>query len=739
MLEKYFLRPVLSVLFKLIFRMEISGQEHIKAAGDHVIVICNHLSFLDPIILGIFLPETPSYAINIYQADKFKFLDKFFALYHLDPSKPLSMKRLIQDLRPNSKTAKRVVIFPEGRISTSGGIMKIYDGTGLIIEKTGATVLPVRIDGPEYSKFSRLGGKVRQRWFPKIRLTFLPPVTFNAGERVPSTAIYDLMTHSAYAAAKRRRPFLESVLDAYDLHGGSHPIACDIARADMNYRQLFTRSFIVSEKLRSLLSSSSAAPSAVGDLTPSHEIPASAMPREDDGNNYIGVLLPNSVGVMVTFTSLHMLGKVPCMLNFSAGKASILHACRVATLKTILTSRVFIEKGKLEALIEALQAEYKIIYLEDIRPTVTIGDKLAGLANALFPRHLLRPVLARVQPDDPAVILYTSGSEGAPKGVALSHANLLSNIAQFTSKLDLNTSDILFNALPVFHSYGLTAGMLMPMLRGIKVFLYPTPLHYRIIPDLMYDCDATIMFGTDTFFNGYAHYAHPYDFWKVRFVVAGAEKLRDTTLQLYMDKFRVNIYQGYGVTESGPAVSVNTPMESKRGSVGRAFPAIECRVQPVEGLDRGGRLLLKGPNIMLGYMKENQSGIIQKADEWYDTGDIVEIDKDGFITILGRAKRFAKIGGEMVSLMIAEDLALSLMPDTTHAAITIPDERKGEQILLFSESPVLTREHLIGRARETGVAELFLPKHVIYMETIPRLGNGKIDYVTLNQQRPTAI
>ena len=703
--EKSLLRPVLKFLLKLFFDIEVRGTENIAAAGDRVLVICNHLSYLEPTIVGTFLPETPSYAINIYQADKFNWLDKFFTLYRLDPSKPISMKRLIQDLRPNSKVVgpKRVVIFPEGRISTNGGIMKIYDGTGMIVEKTGATILPVRIDGTEYSKASRLGKRLRQRWFPKVTVTFLPPVRFEPGVSISARDIYDIMTHSAYASQNRVQPLLAGILDGFALHGGKHPVACDIARIDMNYRQLFTRAFILSDKLRSAL----------------------------EEQKYIGVLLPNSLGVVVTFVALQMLQKIPCMLNFSAGRASIVHACKIATVKTVLTSREFIEKGKLEHLIDALKDDHKILYLEDIRPSVTASDKIIGLAKSYIPWFMLTNVIAQTNPHDPAVILYTSGSEGVPKGVALSHSNLLSNVAQFSAPIDLSTSDIIFNALPVFHSYGMTAGMVMPLLRGIKVFLYPTPLHYRIIPDLMYDSDATIMFGTDTFFKGYAHYAHSYDFWNIRFAVAGAEKLRATTRQLYMDKFRLSIFEGYGVTESGPVVSVNTPMENKIDSVGRPLPAIEYKIQPVEGLGKGGKLLLKGPNIMLGYFKEDQPGVIQKTEEWYDTGDIVDIDSEGFIYIIGRAKRFAKIAGEMVSLMIAEELAISLFADVAHASIAVPDERKGEQVILFSESKDLTKEALIARARETGTAEICLPKQVIHMETIPRLGTGKIDYVTL--------
>jgi acyl-[acyl-carrier-protein]-phospholipid O-acyltransferase/long-chain-fatty-acid--[acyl-carrier-protein] ligase len=263
------------------------------------------------------------------------------------------------------------------------------------------------------------------------------------------------------------------------------------------------------------------------------------------------------------------------------------------------------------------------------------------------------------------------------------------------------------------------------------MFLYPSPLHYRVIPDLAYDCNATVLLGTDTFFNGYARYGHPYDFSSVRLAVAGAEKLKESTRHLYADKFCVNIMQGYGVTEASPVISFNTLMEHKHGSVGRAFPGIECRLEAVSGMERGGKLLIKGDNVMLGYIKADNPGVIQPQGEWYDTGDIVEIDENGFITILGRAKRFAKIAGEMVSLSICEELALQLEPDVIHAAIAASDDKKGEHIILYSECPTLARENLLAAAREKGLPEISLPKHIVHIEQVPRLGSGKIDYPAL--------
>lgn len=700
-LEQYLLRPALSFLLKLLFRVQVRGLEHYHAAGNKVVIASNHQSFLDPLLLSVFIPEKPAFAMNIHQASKWYFcwVDLLLKTYKIDPLAPMSLKRLMTDVKKGAK----IVIFPEGRITTTGGIMKVYDGTGRIIEKTGATLLPVHISGAEYSKFGKLGGKLRTRFFPKITITFLPPKQYADGEKISARMIYNELTYAAFASSNYNRPLLSALLEAAGKHGEKHLVATDITRATINYRQLFTRAFILREKLEKQL----------------------------DGQKFVAMMLPNSLGALVTFVMLQMLGKIPAMLNFSAGEKNILHACNLATAKTILTSRAFIEKGKLEHIALSLEKNYTVIYLEDIRPTITLFDKLQALFKAIFIKEILQKTITKTYANSPAVLLFTSGSEGVPKGVALSHKNLLANINQASAVLDLTPTDILFNAMPVFHSFGLTIGMLLPIMRGINVFLYPSPVHYRIIPEMIYDCDATVILGTDTFFNGYARYANSYDFHSVRLAVVGAEKLKESTKHLYADKFGVNIMQGYGVTEASPVISFNTLIEHKTGSVGRAFPDIKCHIEPVAGLERGGKLLVKGENIMLGYIKADNAGIIQPQGQWYDTGDIVEIDEDGFITIMGRAKRFAKIAGEMVSLMIPEDLALHLFPEHTHAALAVSDERKGEHIVLCSECESLTRENLLTLAKEKGLPDIALPKHIIHIPEIPRLGSGKIDYPEL--------
>jgi acyl-[acyl-carrier-protein]-phospholipid O-acyltransferase/long-chain-fatty-acid--[acyl-carrier-protein] ligase len=285
------------------------------------------------------------------------------------------------------------------------------------------------------------------------------------------------------------------------------------------------------------------------------------------------------------------------------------------------------------------------------------------------------------------------------------------------------------NALPVFHSFGLTGGMLLPLFSGVKTFMYPSPLHYRIVPVLAYDTNATIMFGTDTFLSGYARMAHPYDFYAMRYVFAGAERVREETRRIWMEKFGLRILEGYGATECSPVIAVNSPMHFRAGSVGRLLPGIGYRLEPVPGVEEGGRLLVAGPNIMLGYLKADNPGALERPEDgWYDTGDIVALDEDSYVRILGRAKRFAKIAGEMVSLGAVESLVSGLWPEEMHAVVALPDARKGEQLVLLTERAQASREEISVHARTEGASELMVPRQIFSVDKLPLLGSGKADH-----------
>ncbi len=421
------------------------------------------------------------------------------------------------------------------------------------------------------------------------------------------------------------------------------------------------------------------------------------------------------------------------MLNYKAGAAGMQDACTAASIRTIFSSRVFIEQAKLEADVAALRG-VEILYLEDLRPAMSVGDKLWVLFGMLFPRLMEK----RAEPESTAVVLFTSGSEGKPKGVVLSHRALLSNIAQIRSIIDFSAEDKVLNALPIFHSFGLTGGALLPIMTGMNLFLYPTPLHYRVIPEIAYDRSCSVMFGTSTFLANYAKYAHPYDFYRLRYVVAGAEKLSKSVRSLWFEKFGIRILEGYGATETAPVLAVNTPMAYRTGTVGQLLPGIEHRLIPVPGIANGGMLHVRGPNVMSGYYRYDNPGQLQPpssdaGEGWYETGDVVSIDEEGFVSIVGRVKRFAKIAGEMVSLEVVEKLATQASPASVHGASTQPDGTRGEAVVMFTTDNALTRDKLSEVARKLGIPELAVPRKIQRVDALPLLGTGKTDYVALKR------
>ncbi len=636
-----------------------------------------------------------------------------FALFDLapiDPGNALSLRTLVEAV----KKGRRVVIFPEGRITVTGTLMKVYEGPGAIAQMADAKVLPVRIDGAQFSKFSNMRGKLRQRWFPKITITFLPPVKFDAppelrGSRLrehQADKLYDVMTDMVFSTSNAGQTLFEALLDARAIHGGSHKIVEDIQRQPIAYNRVIMGSFILGRK--------------IARLTP--------------GQKTIGVLLPNAIGALLTLFGLQAFGRVPAMLNFSTGALNMSAACSAAQVTTIVSSRKFIEAAEMEGDIAILSKTCRIIYLEDVRATVGRGDKLYGLFSRFFSRTALRLAKAGRDPDSPAVILFTSGSEGVPKGVVLSHRNLNANRLQAAARIGFSAQDIVFNVLPMFHAFGLLGGTLLPLLSGVYSFFYPSPLHYKIVPELCYDTNATVLFGTDTFLMGYARTANPYDFYSLRLIVAGAERVKPETREIWMEKFGHRILEGYGATECSPALSFNTPMHSRSGTVGRLMDRIEYRLEPVEGIASGGRLFVKGPNVMLGYLRADNPGVIEAPpDGWYDTGDIVEVDEHRFVTILGRAKRFSKIAGEMVSLTAVETKLQEAFPGENFAVVAIPDEKKGEQLILFTTMANPERAAISEGLKSRGASDLMVPKVLVHLDEIPLLGSGKTDYVTLTR------
>ncbi|MEO5365525.1 MAG: acyl-[ACP]--phospholipid O-acyltransferase [Magnetococcus sp. WYHC-3] len=708
------LKALFATLFRLCYRVRVLGLEHLHDAGPRCVIVVNHVSFLDGALLATFLPGRPAFAVNTHMANLW-WVKPFLSLVDavsLDPSNPFALKQLTRLVRRGTPC----VIFPEGRITVTGTLMKIYEGPGLIAAHAGARLLPVRIDGAQYTPFSRLRGKVRRRWFPAIRITILPPrdlrpLPAGMGNRQRreqvSLQLYDMLGDMMVASAPTHLTLFQALENAMRVHGGGHVIAEDTARIPLNYRRLITAARLLGRHLA----------------------------RDTQPGERVGLLLPTAVGTLVAFFALQSRGRVPVLLNISAGEQHLRSAIGTATLKRIITSRRFLAAAGLEAMVARWEGLVCVIHLEDVRAAISPLERLAALARTTL-GGAQSPC---AQPDDAAVVLFTSGSEGTPKGVVLTHRNLLANCQQLATRIAFNPTDILFNALPAFHAFGLTGGMLLPVLSGVRTFLYPSPLHYRTIPERVYETNATLLFGTDTFLAGYARRAHNYDFYSVRMVFAGAERLREPTRRLWMERFGLRILEGYGATETAPALAANDPMQFRAGTVGRFLPGITYRLEPVAGIPRGGRLLVRGPNVMAGYLRAEQPGVLMPPPGGeYDTGDIVEVDEQGFVTLVGRVKRFAKIAGEMISLGAVEEEAALAWPGYAHAVLARPDPRKGEQLEWVTTCPSASREGFQAHIRQRQLSDLMVPRRVRIVAQLPVLGSGKTDYMALQNPADTA-
>ena len=721
------MRSLFRFYFDVFHGVEVNGLENYRAAGDKVVIVSNHLSFADACLIACYLPDSPTFAVHTRTAD-FWWAKPFLAavdIFRVDIQSPFSIRRMVEAVRDDGS---KLMIFPEGRLTKTGALMKVYEGAGVVAEKAGAKVLPVSIEGLQFTRLGRMKGKLPMRWFPRLSVNIMPPAdlrpegveTMTPRQRREAVGrnLQDLMVDTVYKAKNTQRTLFSAFLDARALHGGGTLIAEDANREPISYDRLTLGAAVIGRKLARLASA------AVTDAERVARLESTGLARTLEETD-IGLMLPNSNGTLVAFMGLQAFGMVPCMLNFSAGADGMMSACRAARVRTVVSSRAFVEKGKLAATVERMSAEVRFVWLEDVRASVGLGDKLRAKLDVLWARSLPGAVAA---PSDWATVLFTSGSEGTPKGVVHSHHSLLSNLAQLSSVIDFNASDRVFNAMPVFHSFGLTGGTLLPLLHGVRTFHYPSPLHYRIVPSLIYDTDATIAFGTDTFLNGWAKFAHPYDFYAMRYIFGGAEKIRDETRKLFAERFGVRLLEGYGATETAPALAINTAMHSKAGTVGRFLPGIGYRLDPVQGIEDGGRLHVSGPNLMLGYLKPANPGVLEPCGHEYDTGDIVGVDAKGFVSIRARAKRFAKIAGEMVSMTAAESLVGSVWPDDRHAVIGVPDARKGEALLLVTTRKGAQAKDILAAARERGIAEITVPRSLMEVDDLPLLGTGKVDY-----------
>ena len=698
----------LRFLLRLCFRFRAYNTAVLRTPGP-VLLLPNHVSWFDWLFLGVCLEGDWRFVTSSTTAQTtfvHRWIMQSRRTFPVDPLSPYAAKHMAEHLRAGG----RLVLFPEGRISLTGSLMKLFDGTGFLLHRTDAKVITAHLRGAHRLPWSR--NPDRKRWFPRVSVHFsdvlTPPTvghmnTADARDRLGDWAL-ERMREQRFAVEHAFGPrTIPAALRETARLAGNKPILGDI-NGTLTYRRLFIGATLLARQWRALLA---------------------------PGAERVGVLLPNVTAAPVTLLSLWSLGKTPALLNYSTGPAIMLTCAQLAGLKQVITSRAFVEKAKLK--LEPLTATgLELIYLEDVRPRIGAVAKLAALAG------LLRQPCPKFTDNDPtAVVLFTSGSEGVPKGVELTHANLLANVRQLLTVSDLTDDDRMFCALPLFHSFGVTAGFLLPLLRGFRTFLYPSPLHYRIVPTAVYMQRSTLLVATNTFLNLYARRAHPYDFRFLRYLFAGAEKVQETTAALYAQRFGVRILECYGATECSPGIAVNVPLAPKAGTGGKLVPGMEARLEPVEGVPEGGRLLVRGPNVMKGYLNPEPNAKFRALDGWYDTGDIVTIDAENFIRIQGRLKRFAKISGEMVSLGAVEDALAGAFPQyglrCAVAIVARPDEDKGERLLAATNEPRLTLEAIRAVLREKGLPNLAMPRELRVVSQIPKLGTGKTDHRALEK------
>lgn len=709
------MKIILKYLLKIIFRVEVRGIDNYVSAGSRVLVIANHNSLLDSLIIKLFLADDLAYAIDIKAANRW-WARPFVRMLNfcvIDTQNPLSIKTLIDYLLQDNK----ILIFPEHRLSSTGSLMKIYQSTGMVLDKTDANIVPVYIAGSCYSFFTRLKGLVRRQLFPRITLTILPARKMRLAEELSGSArrqastdyLTSLMREARYSAGRYDTTVFRALLSARKIHGGRHKIIEDIKRKPLSYNQFIYRVVLVGRYLA----------------------------RETTVSQPVGMFLPTSTIATLMIHALHSQGRHPALLNYGAGKKALLSCLSNANIQIVYTSRTFIKEGGLQDLHDAIRHYAEIRYVEDMAGSLGLAAKFTAFVHYLFVDRMYRRIERNNSAEATAVILFTSGSEGLPKGVLLSHKNVLANSQQIASIIDFTRKDVLLNFLPVFHSFGMTVGSILPLIEGLRCFQYPSPLHYKIVPELCYEIGTTIIFSTNTFLNGYGQQAHPYDFHTLRYVFSGAEPLTEQTEKLWMGKFGIRILQGYGVTETSPVLAANTIMTNRHGSVGKFVPGIQYRLIEVPGITQGKQLQVKGLNVMKGYLVPGQPGKFtppmteESGEGWYDTGDIVNIDEDGYVFICGRAKRFAKIGGEMVSLTAVENMVANAWPDSRHAVISLPERSKGEQLVLFSDFVDANRKALVAQVKKEGLSELLIPKRIEIIDELPILPSGKIDYVTL--------
>ena len=719
------LRLVLWIAANTIYRLDLKGNEYLPARGG-VLLTPNHASWVDAVLLVAATDRPIRFLMfrGVYEHPLFKPFARMLKVIPIASDQ--GPREMLQSLRTASDALRNgevVCIFPEGEITRIGQMLTFHRGFERIIKGIDVPIIPVNIDGIWGSIFSFSGG----RFLWKLPRHIPYPVRITFGAPMPSTStaveVRQAVQDLSVDAFQRRRRYMQPLTRSFLKTARRNPRHFSMADGrtpKLNFGESLIKTIFLARRLRPLW-------------------------RDQ---NMVGIFLPPSIpGALVNWAAL-LLGKVPINLNYTTSAESLASCAKQCNLKTVVTSRLFLEKIK-------IQPPGEIIYAEDLAEAPRLSEKLAALLIAkLFPARWVELSLGVSKTpslDDTATVIFSSGSTGEPKGVVLSHFNLASNVEQIEQVFHLQSKDRILGILPFFHSFGFTGTLCLPALTGMGVVYHPSPLDAGAIAALISKYSVTMLLSTPTFLNSYARRIPAEAFGSLRIVMAGAEKLQERVAQSFEDHFGIRPLEGYGCTECSPVVAVNTydfraayfrQVGAKRGTIGRPLPGIGVHIiDPESGeslpVDKPGLLLIRGPNVMVGYLNRPEKTAEVLKDGWYNTGDIATLDEDGFLRITDRLSRFSKIGGEMVPhIRVEEELHDLLEADGQVLAVTaIPDEKKGERLVVIH---TLKEEDLRGVLERLGKSELpalWKPKadQFVYVEQLPYLGTGKLDLRRLRE------
>ena len=719
------LRLLLWFATHTLYRIDVQGREYVPVRGG-ALLVPNHASMVDACLM-IASSDRPIRFLMFKDSYEHPVIKPFAKILRVIPissqQRPREMIHSLREAAQVLRDGELVCIFPEGQMTRIGQMLPFRRGMERILKGVDAPIIPVHIDGVWGSIFSFFGGRFLWKLPRKIpypvRVTFGKPLSPTATSQEARQAVQELGVE-AFAHRKRHmktlpRSFLQTVR--------RHPFRFAMADGRMpqvRYFDALVKTIFLARRLRSRWR----------------------------GQEMVGILLPPSIpGALVNLAAL-LMGKVPVNLNYTSSNESLTACAQQCNLQTVVTSRQFLERVHVQPPAEA-------IFLEDLAANPRVAERACALlASCLLPARGIEAFVGaerRARLDDVATIIFSSGSTGDPKGVILTHYNIASNVEQLNQVVMLNSTDRILGILPFFHSFGFTGTLCLPVALGLGVIYHPNPLDARAIGALVAQYAITLLLATPTFLNTYTRRCAPEDFGSLRFVMAGAEKLPERIAQAFEDHFGIRPLEGYGCTECSPVVALNTldfraasfrQVGAKRGSIGHPLPGMSVRiVDPATGrpvpVSEPGLLLVRGPNVMQGYLQQPEKTAEVLQDGWYNTGDIATVDEDGFIRITDRLSRFSKVGGEMVPHIKVEEKLQELADasEQVFAVTAIPDEKKGERLVVFHTLADKDLRECLEKLAKSDLPALWRPRpdQFLSIRALPYLGTGKLDLRRLRE------